>query len=108
MILQNGYVSFDFGEYIESPTERGVPNMTRPQSLSAPVPCQWRVVRKDLQAKSSSGQHEVSSTYEILLDDREKWCERLKLSDMAGNELGIFSVIQDEHLHILNIRRLMV
>ena len=108
MILQNGYVSFDFGEYIDSPTERGVPNLAHSPSWSAPVPCQWRVVRKNLQAKSSSGQHDVSSNYEILLDDREEWCEKLKLSDMEGNELGTFSVIQDEHLHILNIRRLMI
>lgn len=108
MILQNGYVSFDFGEYSESPTERGVPNLTRPQSWSDPTPCQWRVIRMNLQAKSSSGQHDVSTTYEVLLDDGVSWSERLKLSDMAGKELGIFSVIQEEHLHILHIRRLMV
>ena len=108
MILQNGFSSFFIGQGVAQTITHGIPSNGVQGEWSGLAPCQWRVVRKDFQANSTSGQPKTYSSYEILIDDSTAWSERVRLYDQNNTLIGEYSVIQEEHLHILKIRRLMV
>ena len=105
MIIENGYIQFYSGA---EPTvgTNGLP-VAGEGAWGEMKPCQWRVVSKNLQARSVvSGEATVTSSYEVLLDDAHSWGERAKLYDSDSTLIGEYAVIQDEHLYLLNIRRL--
>ena len=108
MIIENGYIQF----YSEpSSIEYGTDGLPRPTSgeWGETIPCQWRLKNKNLQAKSAvSGNAVVVSTYEVLFNDCYTYSERCKLFQQDGSEIGEFSVIQDEHLHLLQLYRLYI
>ena len=108
MILENGYVSF-FSGGEEPAIVHGVPQPVSGGSWSELIPCQWRVLNRNYQAVSAAtAQAETRASYEILISNEELWSERVRLYDADNSQVGEYPVISMEHLHILNIRRLIV
>jgi len=97
MIIQNGNIEFKTksGGGIGAD---GYP-VTPTEVWGKPVPCQYVPVKLDLQARSD-GNAATQFNYKVYvaMPLPEEATEQLRITDMAGKEVGQYSVISSEEL----------
>lgn len=77
-------------------------------SWSEPIPCQY-TANKYNKLGVVNGEHFTVANYQILIEQRP-FCgvEQVRLKDLAGNEIGEFSIMQVEPLDAVCELRILV
>jgi hypothetical protein len=106
MIIQNGTIEAEVktGGGVDSST--GFP--VRPTvSWGEPIPCQFSANSMNRLGRAN-GEHFTLASYEVFIEEQTFTAERLRLTDEAGNVIGIFSVIQVAPLQTVCEIRILV
>ncbi len=110
MIIQNGYIQIredrEFSDDGLDP-ETGYPLSTYDEVFGKPIPCQYIATAYNFQGRVGT-EHVIKSKYSILIDREEFKSERIKLTNLKGDILGVFSILQIEPLEAVCQTRIFV
>jgi hypothetical protein len=107
MIIVNGNIELKLKTGGGIDPERGYP-IPVVVNWSKPIDCQYRAVRRNLQAKTIPNEAYIDCSYTILVDLNEEIGEELRLNTSSGKCIGEFSVINIERLLHVGITRITV
>jgi hypothetical protein len=72
------------------------------------IPCHIRPLRYNNLAFSGSGSNYINASYEVLIEIKDFQCERIKLINRYGKDLGEYSVISAENLEAVCATKIIV
>ena len=77
-------------------------------SWSDPIPCQWTANNYDKLGRVN-GEHFTVAHFSVLIEEQPfEGVEQVRLKDLAGKELGEFSIMQIEPLEAVCQLRILV
>lgn len=107
MIIQNGHIQMKCKSGGGIDLETGYP--VKPTSTwGKPIPCQYTANKYNNLGKSESGVAFTAAQYSILVEEQPLQGEQLRLTDLCGNEVGEFSIMEVEPLEAVCELRIMV
>lgn len=106
MIIQNGTIE------VKTKTGGGInANTGHPvkpvESWGTPIPCQY-IPNSHNKLGRANGEHYTIATYTVLIEEQPFSGEELRLKDMAGNEVGQYSIISVEPLEAVCEIRILI
>lgn len=97
MIIQNGTIKFKTKSATGIDLETGYPKKPTADSWGSLIPCQY-AKNKYNNLGMVQGEHFNVAQYSILIEEQGVPSEQIMLSDMSGNEIGKFSIMNHELL----------
>lgn len=92
MIIQNGTIEAKAktGGGIDATTGHAKKPTTA--TWGTPIPCQYIQLTHNKLGRVN-GEHYTLATYQVLIEEQPFSAEQVRLKDMAGNEVGQYSII---------------
>lgn len=109
MVIQNGTIEFAIQEVGVIDPETGYRSKPSPLSWGDPIACNIQAVKLNKLAQAVSGEHYTEKSFEVFVEeDAPVTSERVRLKDLTGKELGIFSISQVVPLDAVGMIRILV
>lgn len=109
MVIQNGTIEFAIQEVGAIDPETGYRSKPSPASWGDPIACNIQTVKLNKLARTATDGRFTEKSYEVFVeDDTPITSERVRLKDLSGKELGIFSVSQVVPLEAVGMIRILV
>lgn len=96
MLIENGYIKIKEKTGGGMNPDTGYP-IKSDSSFGVNIPCQFRANKYSNKGKAN-GESFIIASYEILIEEQSFTSEQLSLFDLAGKELGEFSIMETEQL----------
>lgn len=98
MIIPNGTIEIKQKKSGGIDLETGYARPSSDVVWGEPIPCQTLANKYNALALSKQGEHIISASYSVLIDERPIEGEQVRLKDGNGKVIGEFSIIQIEPL----------